>query len=118
MKKTLLLLLALLTAVVALLLPTLGSSAGQTVRVREVDGAISLSARPKAGTVRFVVRNAGGEEHNFVLRGGGKSWATRLLAGGGTATITAKLKKGGRYTYWCAVSDHAAEGMRGSFRAR
>ena len=116
MRKTLLLLLASLAAMAALLLPTLGSGATQTVRVREVDGKITLSARPRAGVVRFVVRNAGGDEHNFVLRGGGKSWATRILAGGGSATITAKLRKGVRYTYWCAVSDHAQEGMRGNFR--
>jgi hypothetical protein len=118
MKKTVTLLLASLVATVALLLPTLGSGASQTVRVKEVDGAISLSARPKAGVVRFVVRNAGGDDHNFMLRGGGKRWATRVLAGGGSATITAKLKKGVRYSYWCAVSDHASEGMRGSFRVR
>ena len=118
MKKTLLLVLASLTAMVALLLPTLGSGATQTVRVKEVDGKISLSARPKAGTVRFVVRNAGGDEHNFMLRGAGQRWGTRILAGGGSATIVAKLKKGVRYSYWCAVSDHASEGMRGSFRTR
>jgi uncharacterized cupredoxin-like copper-binding protein len=118
MKRTLLLLLASLTAMVALLLPTLGSGATQTVRVKEFDGKISLSARPKAGTVRFVVRNAGSDEHNFMLRGGGKRWGTRILAGGGSATVVAKLKKGVRYSYWCAVSDHASEGMRGSFRTR
>jgi hypothetical protein len=118
MRKTLLLLFASLTATVALLVPALGSSAAQTVRVKEVDGAISLSARPKAGVVRFVIRNAGGDEHNFALRGGGKSWSSRVIAGGGSTTITAKLKKGVRYTFWCAVSDHASEGMRGSFRAR
>jgi hypothetical protein len=28
------------------------------------------------------------------------------------------LKKGVRYTYRCAVGDHAGEGMRGSFVAR
>jgi hypothetical protein len=116
MKKTVTLLLASLVATVALLLPTLGSGATQTVR--EVDGAISLAARPKAGVARFVVRNAGDDEHNFMLRGGGKRWSTRVLAGGGSATIVAKLKKGVRYSYWCAVSDHASEGMRGSFRAR
>ena len=118
MKKTLLLLLASLGATAALVVPTLGSGATQTVRVKEVDGKISLAARPKAGTVRFVVRNAGGDEHNFMLRGRGKRWGTRVLAGGGSATIVAKLKKGVRYTYWCAVSDHASEGMRGSFRTR
>ena len=37
---------------------------------------------------------------------------------GGNARLVAKLRKGVRYTYWCGVSDHAAEGMRGTFRAR
>jgi hypothetical protein len=41
-----------------------------------------------------------------------------VLGVGSAATITPKLKKGVRYSYWCGVSDHAQEGMRGSFRAR
>jgi hypothetical protein len=105
-------------AMVALAIPALGSSAAQTVRVNEVDGRISLSARPKSGLVRFVVRNNGDEGHDFWLRGGGKRWKTRVLGVGSSATLTARLKKGVRYSYWCGVSDHAADGMRGSFIAR
>jgi azurin len=41
-----------------------------------------------------------------------------VLGGGSAASLTAKLKKGVRYSYWCGVSDHAEEGMRGSFVAR
>jgi uncharacterized cupredoxin-like copper-binding protein len=105
-------------AMVALAIPALGSSATQTVRVNEVDGRISLSARPKSGLVRFVVRNNGDEGHDFWLRGGGKRWKTRVLGVGNSATLTVRLKKGVRYSYWCGVSDHAEEGMRGSFIAR
>jgi hypothetical protein len=105
-------------AMVALAIPALGSSATQTVRVNEVDGRISLSARPKSGLVRFVVRNNGDEGHDFWLRGGGKRWKTRVLGVGSSATLTVRLKKGVRYSYWCGVSDHAEEGMRGSFIAR
>jgi hypothetical protein len=118
MKKTIGILLASVIAAIALAIPTLGAGAAQTVRVREVDGRISLSARPKSGVVKFVVRNAGDEGHDFWLRGGGKRWKTRVLGVGSSATLTARLKKGVRYSYWCGVSDHAQEGMRGSFVAR
>ena len=105
-------------AMIALAIPALGSSAAQTVRVNEVEGRISLSARPKAGVVKFVVRNNGDEGHDFWVRGGGKRWKTRVLGVGSAATVTATLKKGVRYSYWCGVSDHAQEGMRGNFVAR
>jgi hypothetical protein len=118
MKKTAGVLLASAIALVALAVPTLGSGAAQTVRVNEVDGRISLSARPKGGAVKFVVRNRGDEGHDFWLRGGGKRWKTQVLGVGSGATLTVRLKKGVRYSYWCGVSDHAQEGMRGSFVAR
>jgi hypothetical protein len=118
MKRMIGILLASGIAVIALAVPTLGAGAAQTVRVNEVDGRISLSARPKSGVVRFVVRNAGDERHDFWLRGGGKRWKTRVLGVGSSATLTARLKRGVRYSYWCGVSDHAQEGMRGSFVAR
>jgi hypothetical protein len=105
-------------ALVALAIPALGSTAAQTVRVNEVDGRISLSVRPRSGAVKFVVRNRGDEGHDFWIRGGGKRWKTRVLGVGSSATLTATLKKGVRYSYWCGVSDHAEEGMRGSFIAR
>ncbi len=113
-------LIAALGAAVGLMIPAVGSSAAQaqTIRVNEVSYRISLSARPKAGVVKFVIRNAGDDPHDFWLRGGGKRWKSRVLGEGGTATLTARLKRGVRYTYWCGVSDHASEGMRGSFVAR
>ena len=37
---------------------------------------------------------------------------------GRAATLTARLKRGVRYSFWCGVSDHAEDGMRGSFVAR
>ena len=42
----------------------------QTVRVSEVDGRISL-APPRAGVVKFVVRNRGDDAHDFWVRGAG-----------------------------------------------
>jgi hypothetical protein len=118
MEKTIGILAASALAMVALAIPTLGSSATQSVRVNEVDGRISLSAKPRSGMVKFIVRNRGDEGHDFWLRGGGRRWKTRVLGVGSSATLTVRLKKGVRYTYWCGVSDHASEGMRGSFIAR
>jgi hypothetical protein len=105
------------TVAAVLALPALAAPNAQTVRVTEREYRISLSARPKAGTVTFVVRNAGDDTHDFWLRGGGKTSHSRLLGESGTARLTAKLRKGVRYQYWCGVEDHAAEGMRGSFVA-
>jgi plastocyanin len=96
---------------------SLAAPTAQTVRVTETSYRIKLSAKPKAGMVKFVVRNASDDPHDFVVRGGGKSFKSRVLAGSSGATVTAKLKKGVRYTFWCSVSDHAEEGMKGSFVA-
>ena len=109
---------AALLAATVLALPALAAPAAQVVRVTEREYKISLSAKPKAGTVTFVIRNAGGDEHDFWVRGGGKTWKSRVLDGGATARLTAKLKKGVRYQFWCGVGSHAKAGMRGSFVAR
>jgi hypothetical protein len=118
MKKTIGILAASALAMVALAIPTIGSSAPQSVRVSEVDGRIALAAKPRGGMVKFVVRNNGDEGHDFWIRGGGKRWKTRVLGVGNSQTLTVRLKKGVRYSFWCGVSDHAEEGMRGSFIAR
>lgn len=118
MKKTLGILFASIVAVAALAIPTMGAGAGQSVRVNEVDGRISLSVRPKAGAVKFVVRNTGGDTHDFWIRGGGKRWKTKALIPGRSVALTARLKTGVRYSFWCGISDHAEDGMRGSFVAR
>jgi uncharacterized cupredoxin-like copper-binding protein len=97
---------------------SLAAPSAQTIRVTETSYRIKLSAKPKPGVVKFVVRNASDDPHDFVIRGGGKTFKSRVLAGSSGATVTARLKKGARYTFWCGVSDHAEEGMRGSFLVR
>lgn len=121
MTRTKLLLATLLAlSVSSVLLVAVAQSAGtaQTVRVIERSYSIKLSAKPKAGPVKFVVRNAAAEGHDFWLRGGGKTWKTRILSGSGSTSVTAKLTKGVKYTYWCAVSGHRQAGMSGGFVAR
>jgi uncharacterized cupredoxin-like copper-binding protein len=118
MKLILTSLLATMIAAVSLAAVAKSASTAQTVRVTEVDYAIRLSAKPSTGTVKFVVRNAADEGHDFWLKGGGKTWRTRALGSGSSTSLTAALKKGVRYSYWCSISDHRAEGMSGSFIAR
>jgi hypothetical protein len=118
MKLLLTTLLALIVSSVSLVAVAQSAATAQTVRVIEQSYTIKLSAKPKAGVVKFVVRNASDDGHDFWLKGGGKTWKTRILGESGSATVTAKLKKGVKYTYWCAISDHREEGMSGSFVAR
>ena len=101
-----------------LALPTLAATQAQTIRVTETNYRIALSAKPKAGPVTFVVRNASDDEHDFWLRGGGKVARTRTLDEAGSARLTVTLKRGVRYVYWCGVGSHAGEGMTGSLLAR
>ena len=108
---------AALTAATVLAVPVLAAPSAQTIRVTEREYGISLSARPKAGSVRFVVRNGGEDAHDFWVRGGGRTWKTRVLAGGRSASLTATLKRGVAYRYWCGVGSHAKKGMTGRFVA-
>ena len=115
-KLGLLTLLALVASSVTLAAVAQSASTAQTVRVSEVSYGIRFSAKPKAGTVKFQVRNASGDAHDFWLKGGGKTWKTRVLGGSQVASLTAKLKKGTRYSFWCSISDHRQEGMCGQLR--
>ena len=107
-----------IAAAAVLAVPVLAAGNAQTVRVTEQEYRIGLSAKPRAGTVTFVVRNAGDDGHDFWVRGGGRTWKSRVLGEGGSARLTAQLKRGVRYQFWCGVGSHAEKGMRGSFVAR
>jgi uncharacterized cupredoxin-like copper-binding protein len=106
------------TATTMVAVPAVAAPQAQTVKVTEREYRIALSARPKAGMVTFVIKNAGDDAHDFWVKGGGKTAKSKVLGGGASARLTIKLKRGVRYQYWCAVDDHAVEGMRGSFVAR
>ena len=117
MRKTVGILLASAIALVALAIPALGSSAAQTLRVTEVDGRISLSARPRGGMVKFVVRNGGDEgttSGSAAAAGVRRRVSRRRQLGDADRPAEERV----RYSYWCGVSDHAQEGMRGGFVAR
>jgi HAMP domain len=56
---------------------SLAAPSAQTIRVTETSHRIKLSAKPKPGVVKFVVRNASDDPHDFVVRGGGGELDTR-----------------------------------------
>jgi uncharacterized cupredoxin-like copper-binding protein len=118
MKLILLSLIATVLAAVSLAAVAQSATTAQTVRITEIDYSIRLSAKPKPGVVKFVIRNAGDDGHDFWLKGGGKTWKTRVLGEGRSSSLTATLKKGVKYSYWCAVGSHRSKGMSGSFIAR
>jgi plastocyanin len=112
---------ALATVLAAVSLAAVAQSApnAQTVRVTANSYSYKLSAQPKAGVVKFVLRNASTKDgHDLWLRGGGKTWKSRPVGPNGTATITATLKRGVKYSFWCSIGSHRSKGMSGSFVAR
>ena len=115
--RTILTLLAVTLVATAATAPnSLGAQAAQTVRVTETDYRITLSTRPKPGTVTFVIRNNSGHSHDFRLRGNGITRKTPLIAPGKTARLIVQLRRGERYQLWCAP--HEDKGMRATFVAR
>lgn len=107
------LLLAATFAAVLAVGPTAGQarSSAQTVTAKETNFKITLSARPRAGTVIFVAKNASPIVHDLWVRGGGKTWHTKLIQPRKSAKLRTTLKKGVRYRVWCAVDAHAGLGM-------
>lgn len=83
-----------------------------TIRVDAVDFAFTLSRRsvPAGSTVRFVVRNRGGSQHDFVVA---KKKRTRVLRPGGRQAITVRFPKAGTFAFLCSVPGHARLGMKG-----
>jgi uncharacterized cupredoxin-like copper-binding protein len=91
------------------------SAATATVKVTESEYHIRLSAKSvHAGTVTFVVHNAGAIAHQLDLAGGGHGTvAVGTIAPGATRTKTVKLA-GGTISLWCPIPGHAALGMKAS----
>ena len=74
----------------------------------------SLTA--KAGTVTLAFTNASQVPHAVEIEGHGVEKETKTIQAG-KASLTAKLKPGA-YTFYCPVSDHEGEGMKGTLTVR
>jgi uncharacterized cupredoxin-like copper-binding protein len=94
------------------------SSASTTIKVTEREYRISLSSSSaKAGSVTFVIHNAGKITHKLDVAGGGlkKVAAAPGIAPGATRKLTVTLS-GGKVSLWCPVPGHAALGMKTSLK--
>jgi iron uptake system component EfeO len=95
-----------------------GSAATATIKVSEREYHIGLSASSaKAGSVTFVVHNAGTIVHKLDLAGAGLKSTIKVpsIAPGATRKVTVKLA-GGKLSLWCPVPGHAALGMKTSLK--
>jgi len=89
-----------------------------TIKVTEREYHISLSDNSaKAGSVTFVVHNAGKISHRLDLAGAGlaKTVALTTIKPGTTRKVTVKLS-GGKLSLWCPLPGHAALGMKTSLK--
>jgi uncharacterized cupredoxin-like copper-binding protein len=94
-----------------------GSAGAATVKVTESEYHIRLSTKSlPAGSIRFVVHNAGKVEHKLDLAGAGHATVSfGTIAPGATRTKTVRLS-GGTISLWCPIPGHAALGMKTSLK--
>jgi len=92
------------------------AAAKETVNVTEREYHIGISpSSAKAGSVTFVVHNAGKLAHKLDLAGAGlkATVAFPTIAPGKTRSLTVTLA-GGKLSLWCPIPGHAALGMKTS----
>jgi uncharacterized cupredoxin-like copper-binding protein len=90
------------------------SEPGIAVTEREFSIEPKDAEVPKAGTITFRIRNAGGTEHALEVEGPKGEEETDAIAPGGSATLKVVLDKPGRYEWYCPIGDHKDRGMRGT----
>ena len=71
----------------------------------------SLTTTSGRVTITLTVPSGSQFPHAIAIRGGGVNRRGRVVARG-TSRVTANLRAG-RYTFYCPVGQHAANGMRG-----
>jgi uncharacterized cupredoxin-like copper-binding protein len=92
--------------------PATGST---TVSVTAMDFSYALDkAEAGAGTINFIVENAGAMQHDFAIQVNGGEQKSAILEPGQSTTLSVTLSPG-TYTYRCTVPGHEVLGMRGTF---
>ncbi|AJC52871.1 cupredoxin domain-containing protein [Streptomyces sp. 769] len=92
--------------------PSASAKPARTITVTMKEYSLALSpAQAAAGTVTFVVDNAGAVAHALTVAGPGVSDAhTSTVPPGGQARLTVTLKAGS-YELWCPIGKHRELGM-------
>jgi plastocyanin len=96
------------------------ASAATTLRINTKREGVAFTKKnvtAAAGRVTIITRVPRGSEfpHAIAIRGRGVNRQGRVVQGGGTSRVSANLRRG-RYTFYCPVGEHAANGMRGTLR--
>ena len=110
----------LLTCLAALAAASVALAATKTLKATESDGlGYSKSViKVKHGKVTIKMANPGSNhlEHSIDIKGNGVSAHSAVVQPGKTASVTATLKKGKTYTFYCGVSGHEQDGMKGKIK--
>ena len=88
-------------------------AAGETVDISETEFALDPDeATVAAGDVTFALTNDGSLPHNLEVEGNGVEEVSETMDPGGSTDLTVSLEPG-TYELYCAIGDHAAQGMEG-----
>ena len=91
-----------------------GGGAGGTVEISETEFKLDPSdATASAGTVTFNVSNDGEIVHNLEVEGNGVEEVSDDFQPGQSGKLTVDLEPG-TYELYCAIDDHAEQGMEGT----
>jgi plastocyanin len=96
-----------------------GASAATTLNLKSKKTGVSftkarLSADSGRVTIKLKVPRGSQFPHAIAIRGNGVDKQGNIVQSG-TSRVSARLRAG-RYTFYCPVGEHAANGMRGSLR--
>ncbi|HZV75701.1 MAG TPA: plastocyanin/azurin family copper-binding protein [Conexibacter sp.] len=95
-----------------------GGGSALDISAVEGSGSLGFSSRAltaRAGTVTIRLANGSGDSfpHGIAIEGMGVDKDGKVVQPGGTSSVTLRLKPG-RYTFYCPVSGHRAQGMAGT----
>jgi plastocyanin len=98
-----------------------GASAASSVKVKSKKQGVSftkqrLSADAGRVTIRLKVPRGSEFPHAIAIRGNGVDKQGTMVQSG-TSRVSANLRAG-RYTFYCPVSEHAKNGMKGRLVVR
>jgi plastocyanin len=93
---------------------TAAAGAGGTVDISETEFKLDpADPTVAAGTVTFNISNDGATVHNLEVEGNGVEEVSDDLEPGSSGKLTVDLEPG-TYELYCAIGDHADQGMEGT----
>jgi plastocyanin len=93
---------------------TAAAGAGDTVDISETEFKLDpADPTVAAGTVTFNISNDGATVHNLEVEGNGVEELSDDLEPGSSGKLTVDLEPG-TYELYCAIGDHADQGMEGT----